>query len=72
MPNKQNRYLNKLQKDSRIDENFSEIDNTSSYFGKGFDLLTSKQKAMAWEKIGLLEDETVQEVIRMKESPNRT
>ncbi len=69
MTRKQNRYFNRFQMNGKSHAISSKSDLSASNISKSLDRLTSGREAIRWEAIGLLEDEAVQEVMRIKSIP---
>ena len=55
--------------DGKLHAISSKSDLSASNISKSLDRLTSGREAIRWEAIGLLEDEAVQEVMRLKGIP---
>ena len=69
MTRRQNRYFNRFQMDGKLHAISSKSDLSASNISNSLDRLTSGREAIRWEAIGLLEDEAVQEVMRLKGIP---
>ena len=67
MIKQQDRFFSKVKMDGKACTISSKFDLPASSISKNLDRLTSGREAIRWEVIGLLEDEAVQEVMRIKE-----